>query len=164
MKKRTIGIIVGILLLMIGGYIYLNNRTSPSELRVPKEQRKTIEAYFIDNMNASPEVAKGIAAEGVDLRVSKDATLIGIAGNLYYYSFIENEEAFTHLLEELEDTTLGQENAIKIGNNTIDINSNYYINYQMSEEEIADILLNRGKYDENFTRYNYLFMPKRPEI
>ena len=114
-------------------------------------------------MRVSPAEATEMASKGVDLRVSKDTTLTGIVGNLYYYGFIDNEKTFTKLLETTADTTSGRENAIKVGNNTIDTNSSYYLNYQMIDKEIADTLLNKGRYSEKFNDYNYLFMPSGPQ-
>lgn len=161
MSRITIAIITGIILLLAGGYFYFNSHNS-SQSYLPPEQRKTVEAYFMEHMHAGPEEAKTMAANGVDLRVSKDTALMGIVGNLYYYGFIDNEEAFNKLLEQTKDTTTGREGAIKAGNNTIDTNSSYYINYQMTDEEIADTLLNKGRYSDKFNDYNYLFMPSGP--
>ena len=162
MKKQTLIILVCLLLVVVAGYFFLNKQSSPAQQLQNVESRKTIENYFIEHMNASPEEAKEMAADGVILRVSKDTTLMGIVGNLYAYGFINNEDSFNTLLETVSDTTPGKEGAIKAGNNTIDIQSSYTINYNMSDEQIADTLLNKGKFEENFTRYNYLFMPSKP--
>ena len=110
-------------------------------------------------MRVSREEAKKMAADGVILQVSKDTTLMGIVGNLYYYGFIDNEDSFNKLLETASDTTPGKEEVIKVGNNTIDTQTSYYLNYNMTDKEIADTLLNKGKFEENFSRYSYLFMP-----
>lgn len=162
MRKITIAIVLGIILPLTGGYLYFNNQNSPQNY-LPKEQRKNVEAYFTENMRVSPSEAKEMASKGVDLRVSKDTTLTGIVGNLYYYGFIDNEKAFTKLLETSIDTTSGRQGAIKIGNNSIDTNSSYYLNYQMTEKEIAETLLNKGRYSDKFNDYTYLFMPSGPE-
>jgi len=158
MRRIMIASTIGILLLLAGGYLYFNSHNS-SQNYLPLEQRKTVEAYFREHMNATPEEAKTMAENGVDLRVSKGTTLMGIVGNLYYYGFIDNEGEFTKLLGQTKDTTPGREGAIKAGNNTIDTNSSYYINSQMTDEEIADTLLNKGRYSDKFNQYNYLFMP-----
>jgi len=101
-----------------------------------------------------------MAVNGADLRVSKTTTVQGIVGNLYYYGFIDDQAKFNKLLETSKDITPGNENSIKVGTeNTIDINSHYYLNYQMTEEEIADTLLNKAKFANDFSAYNYLFMP-----
>lgn len=162
MRRITIAIIIGIILLLAGGYLYLNNQNLSTDYP-PKEQRKNVEAYFIEYMRVGPVEATEMASKGVNLRISKDTTLIGVTGNLYYYGFIDNEKSFTKLLETTTDTTPGRENAIKAGNNTIDTNSSYYLNYQMTDKEIADTLLNKGRYSEKFNDYNYLFMPSGPE-
>ena len=160
MRRIMTASMIGILLLLAGGYLYLNTHTS-SQNYFPPQQRKTVESYFMEHMQARPEEAKTMAANGVDLRVSKDTALMGIVGNLYYYGFIDDEEEFNKLLTTTKDTTPGKEGAIKAGNNTIDTSSSYYINYQMTDQEIADTLLNKGRYSEKFNDYNYLFMPSQ---
>ena len=152
MRKIVIPTIITILLLIFAGsYIYLKNRNIYSENYLPPEQRKTVEAYFIEHMRVSSTEAEEMAANGVDLRVSKTTTVQGIVGNLYYYGFIDSEAKLNKLLETTKDTTSGQEDSIKVGNNTIDVNSHYYLNYQMTDEEIADILLNKAKFASDFT-------------
>lgn len=151
------------MLVAIAGYFFLNKQSSSTPQTRNLESRKTVEDYFVENMHVSREEAKKMAVDGVILRVSKDTTLMGIVGNLYYYGFIDNEDSFNKLLEATSDSTPGREGAIKVGNNTIDVSSNYYLNYSMSDEEIADTLLNKAKFEPNFTRYNYLFMPNAPD-
>lgn len=160
MRKIVIPTAIATLLLIFAGsYIYLKNRNTYPENYLPPEQRKTVETYFIDHMRVSPAEAQEMAANGVDLRVSKTTTIQGIVGNLYYYGFIDSEAKLNKLLESTKDTTPGQEDSIKVGRNTIDVNSHYYLNYQMTDEEIADTLLNKAKFASDFTAYNYLFMP-----
>ncbi len=130
----------------------------------PPESRKSIEQYFVETMHVNAEEAQEMARDGVDLRVSKDTTLQGIVGNLYYYGFIDsNENAFIELLKQTQDTAPGEEAAIKIGNNTIDISASYYVNKNMTDKEVADTLLNKPRFSKNFNNYNYLFMPSGPE-
>jgi len=159
---ETFLIIVFFLLVATAGYFFLNRQSTPTPQTNNLESRKTVEDYFIENMRVSREEAKKMAAEGVILRVSKDTTLMGIVGNIYYYGFIDNEDAFNKLLKSASDTKQGREGTIKAGDNTIDTQTSYYLNYNMTDEEIADTLLNKGKFEENFTRYNYLFMPSGP--
>jgi len=147
-------------LVAFGSYFFLNKQSSSPAQNL--QSRKTVEDYFIENMRVGADEAKEMATNGVDLRVSKDTTLMGIVGNLYYYGFIDNEDSFNKLLETASDKTPGREGAIKAGNNTIDDQSSYYLNYSMTDEQIADTLLNKGRYEENFTRYSYLFMPSGP--
>ncbi len=156
--KRLI-VVLFICVLIVLGYFFFQYKSSTNE---SMESRKTVEDYFVEKMNVDRTEAKKIAQNGVLFRVSKEATLKGIVGNLYYYGFIDNEDKFTKLLETTKDTT-GSDAAIIVGNNTIDINSNYSLNYAMSDEEIANILLNKGEFDPNFTRYDYLFMPGMSE-
>lgn len=170
MKKQTFIIIVCLLVVAAASYLFLKKETlslrdkqsSPTPQTQNLESRKTVEDYFVENMHASREEAKEIAKDGVILRVSKDTTLMGIVGNLYYYDFIDNEDSFNKLLEATSDTTPGREEAIKAGNNTIDTQTSYYLNYNMTDEQIADTLLNKGQFEPNFTRYNYLLMPSGP--
>ena len=116
MRKIVIPTTIAILLLIFAGsYIYLKNRNTYPENYLPPEQRKTVEAYFIEHMRVSPTEAEEMAVNGVDLRVSKTTTVQGIVGNLYYYGFIDSEAKLNKLLETTKDTTSGQEDSIKIG-------------------------------------------------
>ena len=160
MRRQTIIILACLLLAAFGSYFFLNKQSSSPAQDL--QSRKTVEDYFIENMRVGADEAKEMAANGVDLRISKDTTLMGIVGNLYYYGFIDNEDSFNKLLETFSDKTPGREGAIKAGNNTIDVQSSYYLSYNMTDEQIADTLLNKGRYEENFTRYSYLFMPSGP--
>jgi len=160
MKKIVISATIALLLIIGGVYLYQKNLQSIPEDYLPLEQRKTVEAYFIEHMRVSPTEAQEMAVNGVDLRISKTTTIQGIIGNLYYYGFIDDQAKFSKLLETTKDITPGNENSIKVGTeNTIDINSHYYLNYQMTEAEIADTLLNKAKFANDFSAYNYLFMP-----
>ena len=158
MKKN--GIIIGILTLvgiLVAGYFFLNKLLPPTSEDLAS--RKTVEDYFMEHMRVSAEEAKTMASDGVMLRLSPSSTLQGVVGNLYYYGFIDDEVKFEKLLQTSKDLTPGKENSIKAKENTIDVNSNYYLNYSMNDEEIADTLLNKAKFEPNFTQYNYLFMP-----
>ena len=158
MKKNWV--IIGIILLvsLLAGVSFLLNRPLPP-MQDELTSRKTVEDYFMEHMRVSAEEAKTIAADGDMLRLSPSSTLQGVVGNLYYYGFIDDEAKFRKLLETVTDSTPGKEESIKADKNTIDVNSNYYLNYSMNDEEIADTLLNKAKFEPNFTQYNYLFMP-----
>lgn len=160
--KLILGIAFG-LLILIGVYIlFQSQNASQTPINLP-ESKKSIEQYFVDTMHVSADEAQEMAQDGVDLRVSKDTALQGIVGNLYYYGFIDSDgNKFINLLEQSQDTTLGNEGAIKVKNNTIDINASYYVNKNMTDEEVADTLLNKPKFSEKFNNYNYLFMPSAP--
>lgn len=163
MEKNRL--IIGILILvgiLVAGYLFLNKPLPPTSEDLAS--RKTVEDYFIEHMRVSAEEAKTMVSDGVMLRLSPNGTLQGVIGNLYYYGFIDDEAKFEKLLQTSKDSTPGKEDSIKSGSNTIDVNSNYYLNYSMSDEEIADTLLNKAKFQPNFTQYNYLFMPGGPRI
>jgi len=158
MKKNRL--IIGFLVLvsiLVAGYFFLNKPLSPTSEDLAS--RKTVEDYFIEHMRVSADEAKTMASDGVMLRLSPNSTLQGVVGNLYYYGFVDDEARFEKLLQTSKDSTPGKEGSLKSGNNTIDANSSYYLNYSMSDEEIADTLLNKAKFEPNFTQYNYLFMP-----
>lgn len=121
--------------------------------------KHSVEDYFVENMNVTPDEAKEMARNGVLFRIGHTSSLTGIIGNLWYYGFIDNVPQFRNRLELTEDITQGRNDAIKVGSNSIDRQSSYYLNYAMSDEQIADTLLNKGKYEYNFTRYSYVFMP-----
>jgi len=163
MKKN--GLIIGILALVgifVAVYFFLNKPLPPTSEDLAS--RKTVEDYFIEHMRVRADEAKTMASDGVMIRLSPSSTLQGVVGNLYYYGFIDDEEKFEKLLQISPDSTPGKEDSIKVGNNTIDVNSNYYLNYSMSDEEIANTLLNKAKFEPNFTQYNYLFMPSGHEV
>lgn len=82
----------------------------------------------------------------VEFTIKKGLTLIAVIGDLHYYGFIKDENAFKYALEHSKDTTPGNENSLKIGNNTVDREARYTISQSMSAWQIADILLNQGSY------------------
>lgn len=134
---------------------YSNSRNLQTEV----EERMSVEDYFVEKLMIERESAKKMASEGVIFRPSKSSTLQGIIGNLYYYSFIDNKSGFEKLLNTLEDKTPGNTNSLEFSGQTINLNTSYYLNYEMSDEEIALTLLNDGALEPNFSEYSYLFMP-----
>lgn len=84
----------------------------------------------------------------IQFMISKDKTLQAIIGDLKYYDFIKDEEAFTFALEHTQDNKHGGENTIKVGkgSKTIDREAVYKISQSMTAWEIADVLLNQGDY------------------
>ena len=80
----------------------------------------------------------------VEFRISKVNTITAVTGNLHYYGFVKNEQAFLDALRNSKDNAPGREGAIKVGNNTIDTESSYDISQSMTAWEIANILLNQG--------------------
>lgn len=82
----------------------------------------------------------------IEFTIKKGLTLTAVIGDLHYYGFIKDENAFKYALEHSKDTTPGNENSLKIGNNTVDREARYTISQSMSAWQIADILLNQGSY------------------
>jgi hypothetical protein len=82
----------------------------------------------------------------IEFTIRKDTTLDAVVSNLKYYDFIKDENAFRYALVKTKDITIGNENSLKIGNNTIDREAKYTISQSMTTWEIADILLNKGEY------------------
>ena len=87
-------------------------------------------------------------AQTVQFRIGKEATLMGVVSNLRYYGFIKDENAFKYALGHAEDATSGQEGAIRVGNNTINTQTTYEISQTMDAWELADVLLNQGRFDD----------------
>lgn len=68
-------------------------------------------------------------APSIEFTISKDKTLMAVGGDLHYYRFIKDEDAFQYALEHTRDTKPGNESFIKVGNcnNTIDRETRYTI-------------------------------------
>jgi len=84
----------------------------------------------------------------IQYRIGKEATLMGAVSNLHYYGFIKDEDAFKYALGHAQDATPGQEGAIRVGNNTINTQTTYEISQTMDAWELADVLLNKGRFDD----------------
>ncbi|AKM82927.1 hypothetical protein A2422_03065 [Candidatus Woesebacteria bacterium RIFOXYC1_FULL_31_51] len=83
--------------------------------------------------------------QSIGFTISKDKTLTAVAGDLRYYGFVKDEEAFKYALEHTKDNTSGKGNALTIGSNTIDREARYMISQSMTAWQIADVLLNEGE-------------------
>lgn len=83
-------------------------------------------------------------SQSVEFTISKNKTLVAAIGDLYYYGFIKDKEAFTYALEHSKDTTLGDKNSLTVGSNTIAREARYTISQSMTAWQISDILLNKG--------------------
>jgi len=106
-----------------------------------------IAIYFIKSRQSKFEAPRQ-NAQTVQFRIGKEATLMGIVSNLHYYGFIKDEDALKYALGHAEDATPGQEGAIRVGNNTINTQTTYEISQAMSAWELAEVLLNEGKFDD----------------
>jgi len=121
MKKRLIAFIIFTLLVSGVGYSIFKSRQSNFE--APRQNTQTIQ-----------------------FTIGKNFTLDAVVGDLKYYDFIKDEAIFKYALEHSKDTNHGKENAIKIGDNTIDREAVYKISQSMNAWELADVLLNQGVY------------------
>lgn len=106
-----------------------------------------VAVYFTKSRQSKFEAPRQ-EAQTVQFRIGKEATLMGVVSNLRYYGFIKDENAFKYALGHVKDTTPGQEGAIRIGNNTIDTQADYEISQTMDAWELADVLLNQGRFDD----------------
>ena len=91
--------------------------------------------------------------------IGKDSTLASIANNLHYFGFIRDENALTYAINHTQDTTLGREGAISIGNKTINTETDYSISQNMTAWEIASILLNKGEFNDCGNGCSGMFYP-----
>ncbi|RJR15025.1 hypothetical protein C4579_03080 [Candidatus Microgenomates bacterium] len=84
----------------------------------------------------------------IQYTIGKNVTLEAVIGDLAYYDFIQDKEAFRHALEFTFDATAGDANSLRIGSNTIDREATYTISQSMSAWEISRILLNEGTHQD----------------
>lgn len=126
MKKKLsiIPLIVVALALLAGSAVYFT-KSRQDKFAAPRQEAPTIQ-----------------------YRIGKEATLMGVISNLHYYGFIKDEDAFKYALGHAQDATPGQEDAIKIGSNTINTQTTYEISQTMDVWQLADVLLNKGRFDD----------------
>lgn len=120
---------------------------------------KTVADYFVDRLRMTPQEAQDTEKMGASFYVTENMTLDALVSNLEYYGFVRDKQALLYALKTSEDTNPGKENAIKVGNNTID-RGVYGLGTQMTAWEVARILLNYPQ--EIGTDYGYMFMPGVP--
>ena len=89
-------------------------------------------------------------APDIQFTIGKGRTLQSIIGDLKYYDFIKDEDAFTFALEHTQDNTKGGENFIKVGkgSKTIEREAVYTISQSMTAWELASIILNSGTHQD----------------
>lgn len=125
---------------------------------------KKVEDYFVSNLRMSPEEAKDARSttKGNDgkvmLRLKEETTVEALTSNLEYYGLVRDKASLVYALEHSEDKLVGKTDALKVGNNTVDIWAFYRISEDMSAWEIADQLLNHPSHF-SFDEYGYTFMP-----
>lgn len=121
---------------------------------------KKVEDYFIETLKMKPEEAKRFADIGLSFYITKNTTLDGIISNLAYYGIVRDEKSLRYALEHTKDTTLGGDDAIKVGKDgTIDL-AYYGLSRNMDTWQIAEALLNKPH--PVGIDYNYIFMPGDP--
>lgn len=124
---------------------------------------KKVEDYYLERLHMTPAEAKEArSSKGSDgkitLRLTQGTTLSALLSNLEYYGFVRDEKALKYALEHSVDKLPGRTDALRVGNNTVDIYASYRISEDMTAWEIADQLLNHPSYFA-FDEYRYLFMP-----
>jgi len=83
--------------------------------------------------------------QSIGFTIKKDTSLMAVVGDLHYYGFIKDEDAFKYALKHTKDNTPGKANALTIGSNTINREARYKISQSMTAWQIADVLLNQGE-------------------
>jgi cell division protein YceG involved in septum cleavage len=178
LKKRSpiIFVLVGIVALVLlvlainlsKGNSIVSDITKPSEesFEAPGKDwpsEKKVEDYFIEHLRMTPEEAQEIRSKpGVDgkvmLRLRENTTIEALISNLEYYGFVKNKESLRYALENSIDAYEGKQDALKVGDNTVDIWAYYRISEDMTAWEIAEELLNNPTHF-GYDQYNYMFMP-----
>lgn len=124
-KKLPVIPLIAITLILLAGVAVYFTKSRQSKFEAPRQKAPTIQ-----------------------YRIGREATLMGVVSNLHYYGFIKDEDAFKYALGHAEDATPGQEGAIKVGKNTIDTQSVYEISQSMDAWQLADVLLNKGRFND----------------
>lgn len=162
-EKMIIGL-AAITIIAFGGWAAWH-KTWQEKFKAPSsdwQSEKQVEDYFVEKLKMPDETAMSAANLGIEFRISKDATLDAIIGNLTYYGLARDKDALKYALEQTKDTTPGKPDALHVGNNTLDTDASYYLTKNMTVWQLADTLLNKPYYWD-FDQYNYIFMPYKPE-
>lgn len=167
MKAKYLLISIVTILILAGGigYKLQQQKTQAETFKAPGntwESPKRIEDYFHDSLGMTNKEAEDAANKGVSFYVTKGTALNGIVGNLTYYGIVRDEKSLRYALEHTKDTMPGNNDAIKVGSNTIDINAYYSLSRDMDTWQVADALLNKPHYLKD-NPYNYIFMPGYPD-
>lgn len=164
MKKKIIIITLIIIIAGIAGCL-IWKKQQDDKFKAPGttwQSDKEVEDYFVEKLKIDPANASLAANLGIDFRISKNSTLDAVIGNLTYYGLAKDRSALEYALKHTEDTVLGKEEALKVGERTIDVEASYNLSKNMTAWELADTLLNKPKYWD-YDQYSYIFMPRKPE-
>lgn len=158
--KEIILIALACLVVAFGSYAFFTHKNTKFQAvdLANRTEGKEVEDYFVDKLGMNSDEAKKTADEGVSFYITGNTTLDAVISNLHYYGLVKDEKAFREALEKTKDTLPGKENAIKVGNNTIDIHAYYGLKKGLTAWEVADVLLNHPVYLRG-EEYNYMFMP-----
>jgi hypothetical protein len=165
-KTYSKSIVIGVLVVLVitAGVWFLQPKVDSAkfeEVDLTTREGKTVANYFMEKLRMSPGEAREAAKAGTSFYVSDAMTLDALVSNLQYYGIVRDEEALISALEDTKDNVPGDEDAIKIGENSID-RGYYLLGPDMTAWEVADTLLNDPK--EPKVDYGYMFMPGKPEI
>jgi hypothetical protein len=157
--KEILIIVLGCLVIGIGSYFYFSyGLTDGLKISIFNSGSKELDDYFIEKLGMSAEEAKQFAENDFSFFITKDTTLDEVVKNLHEYSLIKDKETLRRALEQTKDNLPGKSGALKVGNNTIDVNAYYQLKKGLPTQEVANILLNRPNYLQGDS-YNYIFMP-----
>ena len=164
-----IGILIGVAVLPRFSTISLSSISKPSEesFNAPGKDwpsQKKVEDYFVEKLHMTSQEAKDSRSSSkgndgkITVRLNQGTTVTGLLSNLEYYGFVRDQNSLRYALEHTVDTLPGHQEALKVGNNTIDLWASYSISEDMTAWEIADQLLNHPSYFA-YDEYGYMFMP-----
>lgn len=157
--KEILIIVLGCLVIAIGSYFYFSYRMK-GDFHIPifNSNNKEVDDYFIEKLGMPAEEAKKFADNEFSFYITKDTTLDATINNLQDYGLIKDKETLRKALEQAKDNLPGKPDALKVGNNTIDINAYYQLRKGLTTQQVTDILLNVPVYLQG-DQYNYIFMP-----
>lgn len=157
--KEILIIVLGCLVVGVGSYFYFSYSMKDG-FRIPifNSSNKEVDDYFIEALGMPAEEAKKFAENEFSFYITKDTTLDAAINNLQDYGLTKDKETLRKALEQAKDNLPGKPDALKAGNNTIDINAYYQLKKGLTTQQVADILLNAPVYLQG-DQYNYIFMP-----
>jgi hypothetical protein len=165
----VVGLLVCVAVLHRFSIVNISSISKPSEesFKAPGKNwpsQKKVEDYFVDHLHMTLQEAKDSRSPArgndgnINLRLTQGTTIPALLSNLEYYGFVRDQNSLQYALEHTVDTLPGHQEALKVGNNTVDLWASYNISEDMTAWEIADQLLNHPSYFA-YDEYGYMFMP-----